>query len=240
VALPEGSEVWSVFVAGRAEKPAVADSSFLIKIVSSGDGFPVELVYSTKIPSIGALGSVSARLPRPDLLVTETRWDWFLPEGLDYRRPSTNMSVVLEEGRIERDALAKEMTSASAPEPFRIHVPAAGVHFAFEMLYANHGDLEARARVPYASRGGVALGQAASLLGVWLVYLALRSKVSRRTRIAAGSLGSVLTLTPVAVYGVSPLPALVLACALAVLSLRHEIKRTAARLRASKPAEQNG
>jgi hypothetical protein len=240
VALPEGSEVWSVFVAGRAEKPAVADSSFLIKIVSSGDGFPVELVYSTKIPSIGSLGSVSARLPRPDLLVTETRWDWFLPEGLDYRRPSTNMSVVLEEGRIERDALAKEMTSASAPEPFRIHVPAAGVHFAFEMLYANHGDLEARARVPYASRGGVALGQAASLLGVWLVYLALRSKVSRRTRIAAGSLGSVLTLTPVAVYGVSPLPALVLACALAVLSLRHEIKRTAARLRASKPAEQNG
>jgi hypothetical protein len=240
VALPQGSEVWSVFVAGRAEKPAIAESGFLIKIVSSSEGFPVELVYSTKIPSIGALGSVSARLPRPDLLVTETRWDWFLPEGLDYRRPSTNMNVVLEEGRIDGDALAREMTSAKAPEPFRIHVPASGVHFAFEMLYANHGELEARARIPYASRGGVALGQMASLLGVWIVYLALRLKLAKRARIAAGSLAAVLTLIPVAIYGVSPLPALLLACALAVLSLRHEIRRAAERLRASKPAEQNG
>ncbi|MGH9391370.1 MAG: hypothetical protein ACRD1Z_17320, partial [Vicinamibacteria bacterium] len=134
--LPEGSEVWSVFVAGKAETPAIADSAFLIKIVSSSDGFPVELVYSTKIPSIGALGSVSARLPRPDLLVTESRWDWYLPEGLDYRRPSTNMNVVLEEGRISGETLAQEMTAAEVPEAFRIHVPAAGVHFAFDMLYA--------------------------------------------------------------------------------------------------------
>jgi hypothetical protein len=150
------------------------------------------------------------------------------------------MSVVLEEGRIERDALAKEMTAANAPEPFRVHVPAAGVHFAFEMLYANHGDFEARARVPYASKGGVALGQMASLLGVWIVYLALRLKLAKRVRIAVGSLGAALTLTPVAIYGVSPLPALVLASALAVLSLRHEIRSAAGRLRASKPAEQNG
>ena len=200
----------------------------------------MEVVYSTRIPSIGALGSVSAKLPRPDLLVTESRWDWFLPEGLDYRRPSTNMNVVLEEGRIEGDALAKEMAAANAPEPFRIHVPKAGVHFAFEMLYANHGELEARVRVPYASTGGVALGQIASLLGVWMVYLALRFQFAKRGRIAAGSLGAVLTLTPLAIYGVSPLPALVLACALAVLSLRHEIRRVAERIRASKPAEQNG
>jgi hypothetical protein len=238
--LPEGSEVWSVFVAGKAEKPAIAESAFLIKIVSSSEGFPVELVYSTKIPSMGALGSVSASLPRPDLLVTESRWDWYLPDGLDYRRPSTNMNVVLEEGRIEGEALAKEMASANVPQPFRMHVPAAGVHFAFEMLYANHGELEAHVRVAYASRGGVALGQMASLLGVWIAYLAVRLRLAKRARIAAGSLGAALLLTPIAVYGVSPLPALVLACALAALSFRHEIRRAAERVRASKPAEQNG
>jgi hypothetical protein len=80
----------------------------------------------------------------------------------------------------------------------------------------------------------------AILLGVWLVYLALRFRLSKRARIAAGSLGAAFTLTPVVVYGVSPLPALVLACALLVLSLRHEIRRAADRIRASKPAEQNG
>jgi hypothetical protein len=108
------------------------------------------------------------------------------------------------------------------------------------MLYANHGELEAHARVPYASRAGVVLGQMASLLGVWIVYVALRLRLSKRARIGAGSLGAALSLAPIAIYGVSPLPALVLACVLAVLSLRHEIRGAVERVRASKPAEQNG
>ena len=94
--------------------------------------------------------------------------------------------------------------------------------------------------MPYASKGGVALGQIASLLGVWMIYLALRFKLPKRARIAVGSLGAALMLTPFAIYGVSPLPALVLAGALLALSLRQEIRRAAERLRASKPAEQNG
>ncbi|HJS75382.1 MAG TPA: hypothetical protein VJ921_13915, partial [Vicinamibacteria bacterium] len=223
VALPEGSEVWSVFVAGKAEKPAIDGSAFLIKIVSSSEGFPVELVYATKVPSIGALGSVSARLPRPDLLVTESRWDWYLPDGLDYRRPSTNMNVVLEEGRITGEALAQEMKIADQTEAFRIHVPAAGVHFAFEMLYANHGENEGRVRLPYASRAGVALGHMASLLGVWILYAALQLLVGKRARVGAGVLGGTLVLVPVVLYGVSPLPGLLLACGLAVVRYRHEI-----------------
>jgi hypothetical protein len=234
VSLPEGSEVWSVFVAGKAEKPAVSESSFLIKIVSSSDAFPVELVYSTKIPSIGVLGSVSLRLPRPDLLVTESRWDWYLPEGLDYRRPSTNMRVVESETRIEADALAE---LAKVPDAFRIQVPVAGIHYAFEMLYANHGDIEARVRVLYASRAGVALGQLGSLLGVWIVFAALRFGLPRRARIAVASSGGLLALVPMVVYGVSPVPALLLAVALVVLAFRHEIRR---RLEGAKPAEQNG
>jgi hypothetical protein len=237
LALPEGSEMWSVFVAGKAEKPAISESAFLVKIVSSADAFPVELVYSTKIPSVGVLGSVSLNLPRPDLLVTQSRWDWYLPEGLDYRRPSTNMSVVLEEDRISGEALAQEIADAKVPEAFRIHVPVAGIHYAFEMLYANHGDVVARVRVPYASGAGVALGQLASLLGVGIVFAALRFGLSKRTRIAAGSLGAVLALAPMAVYGVTLVPALVLAGALAVFSLRNEIRRAFERRRA---VEENG
>jgi hypothetical protein len=156
------------------------------------------------------------------------------------------MTVVLEENRIEGEALAKEMmaatdaSSANLAEPFRIHVPKAGVHFAFELLYANHGELEAHARVPYASRRGVTLGQMASLLGVWIVYVALRLRLGKRARIAAGSLGVLIALCPVAIYGASPLPALVLASALVGLSLRHELKRAVQRLRAARTAEENG
>jgi hypothetical protein len=237
LALPEGSEIWSVFVEGKAEKPAVADSAFLIKIVSSSEAFPVELVYSTRIPSFGFLGSASARLPRPDLLVTESRWDWYLPEGLDYRRPSTNMNLVLEEGRVSAAELAQEMKDANVPEAFRIHVPTAGIHYAFEMLYANHGEVEARVRIPYASKAGVALGQMASLLGVWIVFAALRFGLPKRPRIVLGSFGALISLAPMAVYGVSPLPSMVLAGALAVLSFRQEIKRAFERRR---PVEQNG
>ena len=88
--LPEDSEVWSVFVAGRPEKPALAegedeDGSLLIKIVNRTEGFPVDVIFATRADSIGRRGTVRARLPRPDILVTETRWDLYLPEGLDYR-----------------------------------------------------------------------------------------------------------------------------------------------------------
>jgi len=84
--------------------------------------------------------------------------------------------------------------------------------------------------VAYASRAGVALGQMASLLGVWIVFVAVRLKLAKRAKIAAGSLGTLLALTPIATYGVSPLPALVLACALAALSFRHEIRRAVERV----------
>jgi hypothetical protein len=91
--------------------------------------------------------------------------------------------------------------------------------------------------VPYASGAGVALGQLASLLGVGIVFAALRFGLSKRTRIAAGSLGAVLALAPMAVYGVTLVPALVLAGALAVFSLRNEIRRAFERRRA---VEENG
>ena len=65
------------------------DGSLLIKIVNRTEGFPVDVIFATRADSIGRRGTVRARLPRPDILVTETRWDLYLPEeslGLDYER----------------------------------------------------------------------------------------------------------------------------------------------------------
>jgi hypothetical protein len=232
MALPEDSEIWSVFVAGQAEKPAFAETAFLIRIVSGNEAFPVEVVYATRIPRMGRLGSVALKPPRPDLLVTETRWDWYLPEGVDYRKPSTNMNVVVEENPVAMEDVAREVTEA-----FRIHVPVAGIHYSFQMLYANHGDIEARVRIPYASRAGIALAQLASLIGVGLLYAALRLWRNRPIRIGTGVLGAVLFFAPAAVFGASLLPGLVLAGALALYAHRQEVRRVFFR---GQPIRDNG
>ena len=56
--LPEGSEVWSAFVNGRPEKPALASDTdaILIKILNASEGFPLELTYTTQGEPVGRLG----------------------------------------------------------------------------------------------------------------------------------------------------------------------------------------
>jgi hypothetical protein len=80
----------------------------------------------------------------------------------------------------------------------------------------------------------------ASLLGVWILFLSIRLKLGKRPRLVLGSFGTALALAPLVVYGVSPIPALVLAAALAGVSYRHEIRVALERLRAAKTVEQNG
>jgi hypothetical protein len=257
IQLPADSEIWSVFVAGKAEKPAVADSedagrAFLVRIVSSSDAFPVEIVYATRISTLGSIGRLSARLSRPDLLVTQSRWDLFLPDGFDYGRPSTNMNLVLDGERMSGEAFAREAQGAvdsaapSLPEAFRIDVPTSGIRYSFEMLYANHGDVEASLEIPYASREGAAFGEIVSLLGVWLLFVVARlffsgdERFSKRAKIVIGAAGALLALVPVVVYQLSPVPAFVLAAALVLLAARGELKRAFDRWRLSKTAEQNG
>ena len=101
VRLPEGSQICSVFVNGKPENPARSDgedeeesSSVLIKIVNSTRGFPAQIVYATEGSGSRRLGKVTASLPRPDILVTESRWDAFLPAEMRYGAPSTNMDIV--------------------------------------------------------------------------------------------------------------------------------------------------
>ena len=228
--LPEGAEVWSAFVDGRAEKPALSDAeetgegrTVLLKIVHSTEGFPVRLVYASEGSSFGGLGVARGSLPRPDILVTHTRWDVYLPDGMSYRTASTNMDRVASGERLGRDAIAEQLAgvadesrAAQSLDPLRITVPTAGVHYAFEKLYANQAGRDAWFALPYASTTGSVVGSVASALGALLVWVGLAlylwqdSPAAPRVAVGVAGAGVAIVLTSVGVYHVSTLPALVM------------------------------
>jgi hypothetical protein len=207
VELPRGSEVWSAFVNGEAVKPALdRGSSVLIKIINSATGFPVELIYATRTQSIGGLGTLSGRLPRPDTVVTHTRWDVYVPEGLSYSPPETDMEVASAGAVVSGEAM-KAIGAARAPEravrgsrgqaaALRIAVPAYGVHYRFGKLYANHADDAPAFRLAYASRGGAVTSEIVSILAtlaIWLgAFLFARRGFRNAPAMASVALGVVL------------------------------------------------
>ena len=67
------------------------------------------------------LGNVRGALPRPDILVTRSRWDVYLPEGPQYGEPSTNMELVASALRASRQEIDGEFrrTAAAANDPVR-------------------------------------------------------------------------------------------------------------------------
>jgi hypothetical protein len=183
--LPRGAIVWSAFVDGKAEKPAVSEErgderTVLIKIINSTAGFPVQVVYATQGPGFGSLGHARGSLPRPDILVTQSHWDVYLPADMSYGRPSTNLDVVEAGEVVSRDDLARQLARADGErgaspilDPLRISVPTAGVHYAFEKLYTNQSDQDTWIALPYASAAGAVGGRVASALGAFLFWLGL-------------------------------------------------------------------
>ncbi len=242
VRLPEGSQIWSVFVNGKPENPARSDgedeeesSSVLIKIVNSTRGFPVQIVYATEGSGIRRLGKVTASLPRPDILVTESRWDAFLPAEMRYGAPSTNMDIVRVGALVSASELEAEFAKLGDAagvqqtlEPLRITVPTSGVHYAFEKLYANQADHDAWFSVPYASAGGAFTGQPVNLLGIGLfwtgIWLSRRgdARVEPRRALALAGVGAVILLITIGFYHVSAtLPMVVSVLVGLALAARH-------------------
>ncbi len=203
--LPPGAEIWSAFVDGRSEKPArtVTEDGqewHLIQIIHSTDGFVVEVVFQTPASAIRGLGTLSGLLPRPEILVTRTRWDVFLPKGVEYGKPSEEMELVAARGQVSAEDVQAQLAIAGSDrlvEPLRLVVPTAGVHFAFEKLYANQGGRDAGFEIPYASGLGRTLGRLLSLLGAstFWIGLAFAARSSRR-------LGVALTLGGLAILAV--------------------------------------
>ncbi|HEX9769997.1 MAG TPA: hypothetical protein VGA50_12555 [Kiloniellales bacterium] len=240
LALPPDSQVWSVFVDGKPEKPAFAmdgtdaeGSAVLVKMINSARGFPVDIVYATPIQDIDGLGTVSSRLPRPDMVVTHSRWDVFLPVGPRYYGLESTMDLVrpglLVDPRLaggEVMARVSDAYQAQMGQPLRITVPTQGIQFAFEKLYANQSAEEAGFTLSYVSARGNQIGLAASAAGTFLLWLGIAGLASRRIRlprpaiIACVVLGVAVLVGTIGFLGTSPVVAsvlsLVLAAALAV------------------------
>ena len=232
--LPAESDIWSVFVDGKPAKPARTDSlpgeddhTVLIRMINSANAFPVEIVYATPVSALGFFGAVDLNLPRPDMVVTYTRWDLFLPQGPDYRQADTNMDV-LRSGRPVNPEVAAKLALArtadaleSYGQPLRIHVPQRGMHFAFEKLYATQAPEDPRVRIGYTSAAGYRLGEAMGLLGILLVWGGIFLLSSAQTAmprqavftgigaggvmivLAVGPLGAPITLVAVAALGMA-------------------------------------
>jgi hypothetical protein len=186
--LPKDSEVWSVFVDGKAEKPALAkdkeSNGILIKMLNSATGFPVEVVYATPIAKMGMFGTITNQLPLPDMVVTNTLWDVYLPEGPNYQKVNTNMQIILAGQKIHQqnasnDSLNEDLKSQSG-KPLHIKVPQQGIKYSFKKLYANKSDIIANFEIKYASSKGDNIGYLLSLISVVLIWLALFLLINKK------------------------------------------------------------
>ncbi|MCF6317660.1 MAG: hypothetical protein L3J83_00015 [Proteobacteria bacterium] len=189
--LPEDSEVWSVFVDGKAEKPALANdsgkSAILIKMLNSVTGFPVVVVYATPIAKMGLLGSISSQLPLPDMVVTHSFWDVFLPIGPNYQEIKSNMTSVIKGRLVNTDQQASvssldSMTKTPTGSLLNMQVPKQGIHYSFEKLYANKSDTLAGFEIRYASESGNLMGLLLSIVSVILIWLAIFLLKSGKTK----------------------------------------------------------
>jgi hypothetical protein len=232
-------------VDGRAEKPAVSGSTdgdagqtVLIKIIHSTRGFPVRVVYATPGPRLGGLGTARGLLPRPDILVTQSRWDVLVPDDLRYGEPRSNMDLVSEGERLSRHDLEAQLTGADTDEarqlldPLHISVPSAGIRYSFEKLYANQSDGDTWMALPYAPRAGSLLATGAGIVGALLLWVGLGlllrpdPRVPRRGAAGLAAGGAVILMISHGIYPLSPWPALlttalVLAAAAAALVHRR-------------------
>lgn len=237
MALPKGSEVWSVFVDGKPEKPAFPSDTtdpeateVLVKMINASDGFPVDIVYATPVAAIEGVGSIASHLPRPDMVVTHSRWDVFLPIDYRYYRPDSTMDLIVPgvwanpmTMTEEAVARASDAYQAQFGQPLRIIVPTQGIQFSFEKLYANQSAEDASFSLHYVSADANMAALFVSALGtvlIWIGIVVLATRHGRKARqVAVGSLvvGLVLLLATIGYMGTNPLLASVLTLAIAAL-----------------------
>jgi hypothetical protein len=176
LSLPPDSEIWSVFVNGNAQKPAFASDTetdtkdVLIKMINSATAFPVELVYATRGAAMHNFGRIKSSLPRPDMIVTHTNWDVYVPAAPRYGSPRTNMDIIaaqiitsVQDASVEM--LRGAVTNVISGEPLHIELPTQGLLYRFAKLYANQSAEDAQFSLRYVHRS-------AGFAGLWISLLA--------------------------------------------------------------------
>ena len=234
VRLPAGVTIWYAAVDGKPEKPALAEDgsvaageqNVLVKIINSAQPFTVDLVYQSPVDVLGRLGVVRGTLPKPELIVTRTNWEVYLPNELRYGRVRTNMSALAQGVPLAGQAMSERLAdfAGSADRAMvqlpQANVPLEGVLFSFTKLYANRGVEDAYFAVPYASQAGAYAGQVLAMLGILLLAGALLSWQAAAARsfgrqIVMGAAGIALSGVLLGYYGIDHRPSLVLAGLLA-------------------------
>ncbi len=209
--LPAGSKVWSAAVDNKAEKPALAqpaasssDPEVLIKIINSAQPFPVELVYQTERPKAGIFGSIVAELPRPDMVVTDSLWHVYLPPELRYGVPSSNLRSLDGRGpsTLPGNIPVQAPVAGNAGHPFRILVPADGIRFSFQKLYANQTREAAYIRVPYESTAGFFLLSAVVFFSTMLIWYPFLGGLEKGTKFIVSGTALLFAITPILRQGV--------------------------------------
>jgi len=232
LSLPSDSEIWSVFVNSQAQKPAITagkeegSHDVLIKMVNSTSAFPVELVYATRNKGMDTFGRIEGFLPRPDMIVTHTNWDVYVPAAPRYSTPKTNMEMLSGTGikpiQVATTSVLREvMANVVSGEPLHIDLPTQGVLFRFAKLYANQAREDAYFSLRYVHQKANFAGLWISLLAaaaVWagIILIGLKNtSVPSQLPLTLVISGGVILALCVLLLGVSVVPASLLTLAIA-------------------------
>jgi hypothetical protein len=241
LSLPPDSEIWSVFVNGNAQKPAYAsdiettEKDVLIKMINSATAFPVELVYATRGAAMHNFGRIKSSLPRPDMIVTHTNWDVYVPASPSYGEPTTNMDIIatrvitsVKDASVEmlRGAVANVISG----EPLHIELPAQGLLYRFAKLYANQSQEDAHFALRYVHASAGFAGLWISLLAtfaIWAGIVLMSTTMKLKGPAALQSLppyapwvllasGAILTVVSLSLLGASVIPPSILSLVIAI------------------------
>ena len=109
VALPEGAQVWSAFVAGQPVRPSSHDGKLLLPMErSSGDAtVSIELTYvgATKFP--GGHGTVGIASPSLDVPLKNARWELYLPPNYRYKGFTGSMNQEIPVAAVAPGSIAE-------------------------------------------------------------------------------------------------------------------------------------
>ncbi len=100
VQLPEGADVWSVYVDNQPQESSVSDDGkLLVPLIrsqmsgSSLKAFPVEIVYCMVADKFTWYGSRRSTLPVVDLLISQVMWSVYLPNDYSYHHFSSTLEI---------------------------------------------------------------------------------------------------------------------------------------------------
>jgi hypothetical protein len=140
-------------------------------------------------------GTIKSQLPLPDMVVTHTKWDVFLPTEPIYQKVHSNLQLVSQGQAINPQNQNRSSASdLGSSQPLRINVPQQGIKYSFEKLYANQSNTLAYFEIRYSSSKGNSTGQLLSVFAVILIWVSIWV-LSKRKSINHSSIIMTLTFT---------------------------------------------